>query len=87
MPFDWMRSPPRADFATEQRRQFEREIRERAALLRRLGHDAPAARRRCRENLAWEFERAGGAPLTAADVDRMVDEVYAGGSARRELRV
>ncbi len=59
--FDWW--TPRVPQAWRQRaaeagrRALERDVRERAALLGRLGRGQAEVLARCRQNLAWEFDR------------------------------
>ena len=80
MSFDWMESnvPSRVkDRGPQARRDaYTREIRERAALLRRLGHDHDYALHRCLSNLEWSFERSDQAPISADDVRAVVKAVY-----------
>jgi hypothetical protein len=76
MPFDWMqtRDPaPRRSRAEA----TAAEIRERAGLFRRLGHDKATAVHRCLGNIAWAFSESGQPALTAAQVRKIVSEVYA----------
>jgi hypothetical protein len=85
-PFDWMEPKRNAAAARAQQPRREAmyrvELEERAALLLRLGHDKERVRQRLQANLAWDFER-GQSPLSAAQVDGIVDKVFAGaGSAR-----
>lgn len=80
MPFDWMSAkvPPEiaANGAARFRAGLVAEIRERAALLRRLGHSRAYAELRCRRNVAWAFEAAGKSPVTDAEVKTLVAEAY-----------
>jgi len=75
MPFDWMntaRTAPR-------RRAAEAcadEVRERAGLFRRLGHERSTAVHRCLGNIAWAFSASGTPPLSAAQVRKIVGEIY-----------
>jgi hypothetical protein len=54
---------------------YRDEIRQRAALLRRLGYPEQQAAARCRQNLAWDFELHGRCPV-ADEVDALVQAVY-----------
>lgn len=80
MPFDWLvpdvPASVRARGPERLKAQHTDEVRVRAALLRRLGYDEAFATWRCQRNLAWGYERAGEAPLTAAQVAEVVAEVY-----------
>jgi len=80
MSFDWMESrvPEQVKNRGEQRRRdsCRREIRERASLLQRLGHDHAYALHRCLSNLEWSFEHAGESPLSTDEVRAVVKAVY-----------
>jgi hypothetical protein len=80
VPFDWMKPwrNPAAEKAQRPRREamYRTELEDRAALLHRLGHGKEQVRVRLRANLAWDFER-GGSPLSSAEVDAIVDRVFA----------
>jgi len=75
MPFDWMSTEAhtprrsRADACAD-------EIRARAGLFRRLGHDKATAIHRCLGNIAWAFSESGQPPLSAAQVRKIVNDVY-----------
>lgn len=56
-------------------RMYRRELVERAELLRRLGRSAKFTKMRLLGNISWEFD-LHGRPKHAADVERIVDEVY-----------
>jgi hypothetical protein len=75
MPFDWMhtaRAEPRRTAAEA----YADEIRERAGLFRRLGHERSTAVHRCLGNIAWAFSDSGSPPLSAAQVRKIVGEIY-----------
>ena len=82
VPFDWMepKRNPAAAKAQRARRagMYRTELEERAALLHRLGHSKDHARARLQANLAWDFER-GDSPLSAGEVDGIVDKVFGNG--------
>ena len=77
--FDWMHTETsratRADFAEKRRNMQRNEIRDRARLLRRLGHDQAAATRRIRENLEWEFDNLPR-PWVIGELDKIVAAVF-----------
>lgn len=82
MPFPWLHP----DVPTEYRNagakanaMYEQEIRERAALLMRLGFSKDETRERIRENVRWDFERQP-TPAHLSRASKIVDEVY---SSRR----
>ena len=52
-----------------------REVRERAALLMRLGRSKADAVRRCKQNIAWQYDLHGSSNISK-EVKRLVDEVY-----------
>jgi hypothetical protein len=54
---------------------YRRELIERAELLRGLGRSAKFTKMRLLGNMSWEFD-LHGRPKHAADVERIVDEVY-----------
>lgn len=80
MTFDWMQSHVPASVIAAGGAKFKvqtvSEIRERAGLLRRLGHSKAYAELRCRRNLMWAYEAAGKAPLTDTEVKALVAEAY-----------
>ena len=82
MPFDYMHAAIPEDFylAPEKALEMYRtEIRERAALLRRLGYSLDDAIIRLRSNLAWDWE-CNDAPSFITDLEQgieaLVEEVY-----------
>lgn len=81
MPFDWLEPhvPAAVRSADNARRRAgcERDLRDRAALLLRLGRDERTTLHRCLGNLAWGYELQGEAPLTADEVRALVADVYA----------
>jgi hypothetical protein len=82
-PFDWMvakRNPAVARAQKARREDMYRvELEDRAALLSRLGHSKDAARVRLHANARWDFP-GGDGPVTAAQVDAIVDRVFGGGA-------
>lgn len=62
----------RADAATA-------EVRERSALMRRLGRSKADAVHRCLGNVAWAYSVSGTPALTPAQIRKIVNGVYAGG--------
>lgn len=80
MAFDWYESKVpqavQARFPESRKRMHEQEIRYRAGLYRRLGWDRDVAVARCLAHLGWGYETGGEAPVSEADVQRIVGEVY-----------
>jgi hypothetical protein len=80
-PFDWMlaRRNPEVARAQKARREamYRTEIEDRARLLSRLGYSKEDARTRLRANVHWDFD-AGSGPVTAGDVDAIIDRVFGG---------
>lgn len=54
---------------------YRREVRDRASLLRKLGYAKDDAKARCRQNLEWEYQLHGKAPILD-EISKLVDEVY-----------
>jgi hypothetical protein len=85
-PFDWMVAKRNPEVARAQRARreamYRTEIEDRAALLARLGYTKDGARARLQANVRWDFPGPGG-PVTAADVDAIVDRVFGGGAPGR----
>lgn len=80
MTFPWYQPdvPPRfASAASKATVVYEQELRERAALLMRLGYSKEAAKTRLRGNVRWDFELQRAAAPHLAKVDAIVDRVYA----------
>ncbi len=81
MPFDWLHphvpEAVRAEDPTRLRQGCEHDVRVRAGLLQRLGRDQAYTLHRCLGNLAWGYEAAGQAPLSADEVRAVVADVYA----------
>ncbi len=75
MPFDWMNTEPPSP-RRSCAEAYADEIRERAGLFRRLGHDKSTAVHRCLGNIAWAFSASGQPPISAAQVRKIVGEVY-----------
>jgi hypothetical protein len=83
-PFDWMvaKRNPEVARAQKARREamYRSELEDRAALLHRLGYPKDGARARLQANLRWDFG-GGDGPVTAGQVDAMVDRIFGGGAA------
>ena len=79
MPFPWLHATIPDDvtgsFPAKRHAMLQREIRERAALLMRLGHSRAATAAACRANLEWEFELEALPPVVG-EIDGLVAEVY-----------
>lgn len=75
MAFDWMEAP-HAPNAAAFTAQFEREIREFAGRLARLGYPQAEATERAWARLSWEFETSKKPPLTKAAVKKLVAAAY-----------
>ncbi len=79
MPFCWLEeNEDRVERDTAAAREVatEKEVRERAALMRRLGHSRADAVHRCMGNLAWAFSVSGQPAVSPARVRKIVSEVY-----------
>jgi|MDTA01.1.fsa_nt_gb hypothetical protein len=79
MPFCWMdENDAQEAKGNEQSRKAATtsELRERAALMRRLGYSKSDAVHRCMGNLAWAFSVSGQPAVTPAMVRKIVSEVY-----------
>ncbi len=82
MDFDWMNVELPRDILVrnaERRADMARnDVRARASMLRRLGHDAAYAKHRLLGNRAWAAELIpGGAVLTAKQVREEIAKAYA----------
>jgi hypothetical protein len=79
MSFPWLESSvPKAfarTFADKSKAAWQREVRDRAATLMRLGHDKKRVEARCKRRLSWEFE-LDGKPKTLREVAGLVSNVY-----------
>jgi hypothetical protein len=64
--------------ATARRAMHAAEVRGRAALLKRLGHDEAYAAHRCIGNIEWAFELRGTPPLSREEVKKLVAGVFKG---------
>jgi hypothetical protein len=75
MPFPYLHAqvPPQLSdtFQAQALDSMRAEVRERAAVLVRLGWDADLAATRARQNLEWEFELHSPAPILA-EIDALV---------------
>ena len=76
MPFDWMQTSIPTAAHSDCVEVYLEEVRQRAGLFRRLGHPKTHAIHRCLGNIAWAFAESGTPPITAADVRKVVGEVY-----------
>lgn len=56
----------------------EAEVRERSALMRRLGRSKADALHRCLGNVAWAYSVSGTPALTPAQIRKIVNSVYSG---------
>jgi hypothetical protein len=88
-PFDWMvaKRNPAVARAQKARREamYRAELEDRAALLGRLGYAKDAARARLAANVRWDFPDGAG-PVTAGDVDAIVERVFGNGAAAKGPR-
>ncbi|MEZ4401867.1 MAG: hypothetical protein R3B06_17695 [Kofleriaceae bacterium] len=81
MSFPWL-VPSRADGAADRRTAVAlAELRDRAALLARLGFTPAATTARLAASVAWDFDPSGGphrrpAALADAALAALVDEIY-----------
>jgi len=79
MAFEWYEvsagGSRREDWPTKHAEAQRREVRERAALLMRLGRSKEQAVRRCQQNLTWQYELREGSSVVA-EVEALVAEVY-----------
>ena len=75
MPFDWMTTTAPVPYRTSAE-AYADEIRERAGLFRRLGHTKATAVHRCLGNIAWAFSESGQPPISAAEVRKIVTQIY-----------
>ena len=79
MSFEWYEvsvgGSQREDWPSKHAEAQRREVRERAALLMRLGRTKDEAVHRCRQNIEWQYELRGGASV-ASEVQTLVDEVF-----------
>ena len=79
--FDWMtpaRPASRNGGAREE--MYLSELRERAALLKRLNYDKAEARARLRANVHWDFE-LHSQPGFLSKIDTIIEDVYGRGGA------
>jgi len=74
--FIWDEKPATLPSSAERRRaMYRREVEDRAGLLLRLGYTAKAVKVRLHKSVDWDFDMHK-APDHAAEVDRIVDDVY-----------
>ena len=79
MPFCWMDEKvegPGPTKGVSREDATVAEIRDRAAVMRRLGHSKADAIHRCMGNLAWAFSVSGQPAVSPARVRKLVGEVY-----------
>lgn len=79
MPFCWMDENEGGQGPTQGTSREDAtvaEIRDRAAVMRRLGHSKADAIHRCMGNLAWAFSVSGQPAVSPARVRKLVGEVY-----------
>ena len=81
MPFPWMHSsvPQRAP-STRRVDMYRRELEDRARLMLRLRFSKEKTKARLVATTAWDFE-LHGRPRHAAEIDRIVEEVYRRGGS------
>ena len=80
MAFPWYQPDVPSRFALASNKaatMYETELRERAALLMRLGYSKEEAKIRLRGNVRWDFELQKNAAPHLAKVELIVDKVYA----------
>ena len=74
--FIWDEKPATFKSSAERRRaMYRREVEDRAGLLLRLGYTAKDVKARLHKSVDWDFDMHK-APEHAAEVDRIVDDVY-----------
>jgi len=78
--FDWMTPAKPAPNRSAREEMYLAELRERAALLRRLNYDKAEARARLRANVLWDFE-LHSQPAFTSKIDGIIEEVYGRGGA------
>jgi len=80
MPFCWMneKAEERVQSTGSAAREDATivEIRDRASMMRRLGHSKADALHRCMGNLAWAYSVSGQPAVSPARVRKLVNEVY-----------
>ena len=79
MPFLWYQPDVPEEYANAGNKaaaMYEAELRERAALLMRLGYSKEETKTRLRGNVRWDFE-LHGEPAHLKRVNSLVDKVYA----------
>ena len=80
MDFDWMHYELPDDIVARNAERLEQmhrdEVRVRAGLLRRLGHDRDYAAHRCLGNQLWAYEVACSPPIEPEDIRGEVDWTY-----------
>ena len=82
MSFCWMDEAAQTsqpDSGTKRTEAAAAEVRERSALMRRMGRSKADAIHRCLGNVAWAYSVTGTPALTPAQIRKIVSSVYAGG--------
>lgn len=82
MSFCWIDEAPESSTPESDAKRAEAaiaEVRERSALMRRLGRSKADAVHRCLGNVAWAYSVTGTPALTPAQIRKIVNAVYAGG--------
>ena len=81
MPFPWMtQTPPPQSTSTRRVDMYRRELQDRAQLLQRLRYTKEQTKARLLANTTWDFE-LHGRPKHAAEIERIVEEVYRRGGS------
>ena len=81
MSFCWMdedAGSSQSEVGTKRSEAAAAEVRERSALMRRLGRSKADALHRCLGNVAWAYSVSGTPALTPAQIRKIVNSVYAG---------
>ena len=77
--FEWMTpAPPASRNRGAREEMYLAELRERAALLRRLNYDKAEARARLRANVHWDFE-LHSQPGFLSKIDAIIEDIYGRG--------
>ena len=82
MSFCWMdeaAESSRPDSGTKRTEAAAAEVRERSALMRRMGRTKADAIHRCLGNVAWAYSVTGTPALTPAQIRKIVNSVYVDG--------
>jgi len=82
MSFCWMDEAAESsqpDSGTKRTEAAAAEVRERSALMRRMGRTKADAIHRCLGNVAWAYSVTGTPALTPAQIRKIVNSVYVDG--------